>query len=471
MPFDVAGNFTRTHNFQQDRDNGIKILAARVDAEFDNFATGMNAVFFRDGRVPMQADLRMNINRVTGIADGSAASPALKFQTDASTGPYLDGLSRYAIGVNGTQRAVFTTAGLDVAGVLSQATLPVATQAWVSAFGYAPLASPAFTGTPTAPTPAGGDNSTKIATTAFVNAYAPLASPTFTGTPAAPTPATADNTTKIATTAYVQANLAPYATTAAVAATYAPKASPAFTGNGTIAGNWTVGPAAVGGVATATPAKMALGGEYSTTAGANPKVVVFNDATNVYGIGVSNGSFDYMAPTGAAHNFYVNGAQRFLVNGAGVYCPGWGDFQSPGSGTTGGIRIRADGSSNAYLQITNNVAGAQFSYLKWTSDGKLYHSGALEVQGNITSLSDARYKTNVRNVEGGLALVKALRPVRFDMHGKPDIGFIAQEVERVLPQIVLTNQDGIKSLDYGRLTAVLAAAVQVLSDRLDSRGL
>jgi hypothetical protein len=71
MPFDVAGNFTRSYNFQQDRDNGIKILAARVDGEFDNFATGMNAVFFRDGRVPMQADLRMNINRITGLADGA----------------------------------------------------------------------------------------------------------------------------------------------------------------------------------------------------------------------------------------------------------------------------------------------------------------------------------------------------------------------------------------------------------------
>src|SRR3954465_4178315 len=108
MPFDVAGNFTRSYNFQQDRDNGIKILAARVDGEFDNVATGMNAVFFRDGRVPMQADLRMSINRITGIADGGAASPALKFSTDPNTGPYLDGLSRYAISVNGTQRAVFT---------------------------------------------------------------------------------------------------------------------------------------------------------------------------------------------------------------------------------------------------------------------------------------------------------------------------------------------------------------------------
>jgi hypothetical protein len=76
----------------------------------------------------------------------------------------------------------------------------------------AALASPAFSGVPTAPTPSGSDNSTAIATTAFVRtllaAYATLASPTFTGTPAAPTPSGTDNSTAIATTAFVQSLVA-----------------------------------------------------------------------------------------------------------------------------------------------------------------------------------------------------------------------------------------------------------------------
>lgn len=76
--------------------------------------------------------------------------------------------------------------------------------------------SPAFTGTPTAPTAAAGTNSTQLATTAFVEAVrvilaaadalkAPLASPAFTGNPTATTQATADNSTKLATTAFVKA--------------------------------------------------------------------------------------------------------------------------------------------------------------------------------------------------------------------------------------------------------------------------
>ena len=73
---------------------------------------------------------------------------------------------------------------------------------------YAPLASPVFTGNPTAPTPTAGDNDTSIATTAFVVAsFATLASPAFTGNPTAPTASVDDNDTSIATTAFVRAQI------------------------------------------------------------------------------------------------------------------------------------------------------------------------------------------------------------------------------------------------------------------------
>lgn len=77
----------------------------------------------------------------------------------------------------------------------------------------APLASPALTGTPTAPTPSAADNSTKIATTAYVDTAdalkANLASPTLTGTPLAPTPGANTNTTQIPTTAWVLGQITP----------------------------------------------------------------------------------------------------------------------------------------------------------------------------------------------------------------------------------------------------------------------
>ncbi len=72
----------------------------------------------------------------------------------------------------------------------------------------APLESPALTGSPTAPTQAADDDSTKLATTAFVKDvvadYAPLESPALTGFPTAPTQPASDNSTKIATTKFVK---------------------------------------------------------------------------------------------------------------------------------------------------------------------------------------------------------------------------------------------------------------------------
>lgn len=77
---------------------------------------------------------------------------------------------------------------------------------------YAPLESPALEGTPTAPTPADTDNSTRIATTAFLKSvledYAKLASPTFTGTPKTSTPTSTDDSTRIPTTAWVKDRIA-----------------------------------------------------------------------------------------------------------------------------------------------------------------------------------------------------------------------------------------------------------------------
>jgi hypothetical protein len=68
----------------------------------------------------------------------------------------------------------------------------------------APLASPALTGNPTAPTQSAGDNSTKVATTAYVDTtFAPLASPHLTGTPLVPTASPGTNTTQAASTAFV----------------------------------------------------------------------------------------------------------------------------------------------------------------------------------------------------------------------------------------------------------------------------
>ncbi|TPL40167.1 hypothetical protein [Mesorhizobium sp. B2-4-6] len=124
--------------------------------------------------------------------------------------------------------------GSLVAGPASAATDNIATfngttgkvvkDSGVAVAGLAPKASPAFTGTPTAPTAAAGTNSSQIATTAYVDVtFAPKASPALTGNPTAPTQTAGNNSTRLATTAYVDGS-------------FAPVASPTFTGTPTFAG-------------------------------------------------------------------------------------------------------------------------------------------------------------------------------------------------------------------------------------------
>ena len=95
-------------------------------------------------------------------------------------------------------------------------------------------------------------------------------------------------------------------------------------------------------------------------------------------------------------------------------------------------------------------------------------AGAATFNNNVTAFSDARLKDNIETLEGGLAKVEQLRGVTYTRGGKKNIGVIAQEIEKILPEIVKTADDeiGTKSVDYSRLTAVLIEAVKDLSAKV-----
>lgn len=91
MPFDSEGNFTRVHNWEEDRQNDIDIVSDRHDEEDDNFANGFNDCMLRDGRAVMTGDLDMGNFKVKKIANGTVSTDAVnkgqldKLGTDTST--------------------------------------------------------------------------------------------------------------------------------------------------------------------------------------------------------------------------------------------------------------------------------------------------------------------------------------------------------------------------------------------------
>ena len=85
------------------------------------------------------------------------------------------------------------------------------------------------------------------------------------------------------------------------------------------------------------------------------------------------------------------------------------------------------------------------------------------IQGTLTETSDARLKENVTSLQDSLDKVLKLKGVSFNKIDTPnvqEIGFIAQEVEEVLPELVTETNDGIKTVSYSRVTAVLVETIK-----------
>jgi len=89
--------------------------------------------------------------------------------------------------------------------------------------------------------------------------------------------------------------------------------------------------------------------------------------------------------------------------------------------------------------------------------------GTLSVTGNINNTSDRRVKDNLKEIEDPILKVLALTGYsydRTDLEYVRQVGLIAQEVESVLPEAVSTREDGIKSLNYNSVIALLVEAIK-----------
>ena len=86
---------------------------------------------------------------------------------------------------------------------------------------------------------------------------------------------------------------------------------------------------------------------------------------------------------------------------------------------------------------------------------------------DFNSTSDQKLKDNIQTIENSLGIVNSLRGVSFDWkeNGKSSLGVIAQEIEKVLPNIV--NDTEIKTVNYNALIGVLIEAVKELSKEVE----
>lgn len=119
-----------------------------------------------------------------------------------------------------------------------------------------------------------------------------------------------------------------------------------------------------------------------------------------------------------------------------------------------------------YIQCNDGLIGFLGTAGGWIS--RTDNSGNFVATGNVTAYSDARLKENVVTIRDAVSLVSRMRGVFFDRidNGEHGVGVIAQEMQEVLPQVVL-DTDGHLSVAYGNLVGVLIEAIKELSDRVE----
>ncbi len=153
------------------------------------------------------------------------------------------------------------------------------------------------------------------------------------------------------------------------------------------------------------------------------------------------------------------------------------------------ITLRDDESPNGvkYIHANSNVIGFLNGYGNWATSwdnagnswqaGGATIGGTLTVGGNITATafyysSDSRLKTNIEPIPNALEKIRNLLGVSFNWKTgdqDPQLGFIAQNVEKVFPEVVATDKNsGMKSVQYGNLVAPLVEAVKELDRQVQS---
>jgi hypothetical protein len=116
-----------------------------------------------------------------------------------------------------------------------------------------------------------------------------------------------------------------------------------------------------------------------------------------------------------------------------------------------------------------NASGGETGYVLGYDDSA---AGDLVWQDPAATASSIRFKSDVTTIADATALIEQLRGVRFEWtaDGRPDVGLIAEEVARVLPELVVYEADGttIRGLRYAPLVSVLIEAAKAQQSAMDT---
>ena len=121
-------------------------------------------------------------------------------------------------------------------------------------------------------------------------------------------------------------------------------------------------------------------------------------------------------------------------------------------------------------EITNGTVAASKAVVvdsnkDVTGFRNITNTGTITAGGDITAFSDERLKSDIETIDNALDKVMNMRGVSFTKQAEKGIGVIAQEIEKVLPEVVTDGE--YKSVAYGNIVGVLIEAIKEQQKQID----
>jgi len=160
----------------------------------------------------------------------------------------------------------------------------------------------------------------------------------------------------------------------------------------------------------------------------------------------------------SANSISVSGnvdGRDIAVDGAKLdgIAAGANNYTPPQSLGTGNSPTFNNLTANGKL-ITNTLDNRTGSTVSVTAN--LSVSGSITATSNITAYSDISLKSDIKTIDNALDKIMRMRGCEYIINDEESVGVIAQEMEEILPQVVVHNEDtNLKSVAYGNMVAVL----------------
>ena len=232
---------------------------------------------------------------------------------------------------------------------------------------------------------------------------------------------------------------------------------------------------------TSVPLSQGLAFGWNRSGGSNENEIIFRGSTSGHGSRLDIRSYD-----GSSFKTLAQ-----FKGDESIVFPNSGNIVAEEGGAERILQRSYDGSRWARL-VSNSVGGelqlgrSNTAHVKLVTLGdsylnggdvgigqtspsyKLDVTGTIRATGDVIAFSDKRVKENIKTIDNALEKVTNLRGVEFNKIGenKKSIGVIAQEIEKILPEVVSTDKKDMKSVAYGNIVGILIEAIKELETKV-----